>query len=116
VRFTCSLRYALAAVLFALFLGDQLLPPPLPGRSSAANPAHLAPHAQVVLARDGTPLRAFPDRAHIWWHPVRVAEVSPRYVAAVLAYDDRFFRWHPGVNPFALLRAAGRDVFMAMML
>ncbi|MDQ5905831.1 MAG: penicillin-binding protein [Pseudomonadota bacterium] len=95
----------LAATLALLLLADQFLPPPLPGSS---NPAHLAPHAQVILARDGTPLRAFPDRAHIWRHPVRVAEVSPRYVAAALAYEDRFFRWHPGVNPFALLRAAGQ--------
>ncbi len=92
-------------MLVGFLLADQLLPPPLPGSS---NPAHLAPHAQVILARDGTPLRAFPDRAHIWRHPVRVAEVSPRYVEAVLAYEDRFFRWHPGVNPFALLRAAGQ--------
>ncbi len=94
-----KLRLVLAALLAALLLADQLLPPPLPGSS---NPAHLAPHAQVILARDGTPLRAFPDRAHIWRHPVRVAEVSPRYVEAVLAYEDRFFYWHPGVNPFAL--------------
>ena len=100
-----KLRLALAALLATILLADQLLPPPLPGSS---NPAHLAPHAQLVLARDGTPLRAFPDRAHIWRHPVRVSEVSPRYVEAVLAYEDRFFYWHPGVNPFALLRAAGQ--------
>lgn len=108
IRFPGSvsrLRWILAGLLAILLLADQLLPPPLPGSS---NPAHLAPHAQVILARDGTPLRAFPDRAHIWRHPVRVAEVSPRYVEAVLAYEDRFFRWHPGVNPFALLRAAGQ--------
>lgn len=98
-------RLGLAAILLTLLAGDLLFPPPLPGSS---NPAHLAPHAQVILARDGTPLRAFPDRAHIWRHPVRVAEVSPRYVEAVLAYEDRFFYWHPGVNPFALLRAAGQ--------
>jgi len=105
VRPARKLRLALAALLATILLADQLLPPPLPGSS---NPAHLAPHAQLVLARDGTPLRAFPDRAHIWRHPVRVAEVSPRYVEAVLAYEDRFFYWHPGVNPFALLRAAGQ--------
>ena len=57
------LRLALAAALALLLLADQLFPPPLPGRA--------APHAQVVLARDGTPLRAFPDRTHIWRHPVR---------------------------------------------
>jgi penicillin-binding protein 1C len=59
----------------------------------------------VVVARDGTPLRAFPDREHIWRHPVRVEEVSPRYIEALLAYEDRSFWWHPGVNPWALLRA-----------
>lgn len=92
-----ALRLSLAAALALLFLADQLFPPPLPGRS--------APHAQVVVARDGTPLRAFPDRTHIWRHPVRIEEVSPRYVDALLGFEDRYFRWHPGVNPFALLRA-----------
>ena len=32
---------------------------------------------------------------------------------AVLAYEDRFFGWHPGVNPFALLRAAGQWLWHA---
>ena len=48
------------------------------------------------------------DRLHLWRHPVRLEEVSPRYVEAVLAYEDAWFRWHPGVNPVALLRAAGQ--------
>jgi len=93
-------RWLLAAILALLLLADQIFPPPLPGRSTA--------HAQLVVARDGTPLRAFPDRAHIWRHPVRIEDVSPRYVEAVVGYEDRFFWGHPGINPFALLRAAGQ--------
>ena len=81
---------------------DLLLPPPLPAHTSAG----AVPHAQVVLARDGTPLRAFPDREHIWRHPLKIEEVSPRYVEAVIRYEDRFFHWHFGVNPIALARAA----------
>ncbi|GHU03389.1 penicillin-binding protein 1C [Betaproteobacteria bacterium] len=92
-----QLRLSAAALLTLLLLADLAFPPPLPGSAS---------HAQVVLARDGTPLRAFPDRAHIWRHPVRLDEVSPRYVEAVLVYEDRAFHWHPGVNPVALARAA----------
>jgi penicillin-binding protein 1C len=92
-----TFRLALAAALTLLLIADQLFPPPLPGRS--------APYAQVVVARDGTPLRAFPDRMHIWRHPVSMEEVSPRYIEAVVGYEDRFFWQHPGVNPFALLRA-----------
>lgn len=95
-----ALRLTLAAALALLLLADQIFPPPLPGRS--------APRAQLVVARDGTPLRAFPDRAHIWRHPVRIEEVSPRYIETLVAYEDRAFWWHPGVNPWALLRAAGQ--------
>lgn len=92
------LRLALAAALALLLLADQLLPPPLPEDS--------APQAQLVVARDGTPLRAFPNRQHIWRHPVRIEDVSPRYIEALVAYEDRGFWWHPGVNPWALARAA----------
>lgn len=77
---------------------DRAFPPPVPGRDS--------PHALVIVARDGTPLRAFPDREHIWRHPVGLEQVSPRYLEALIQYEDRAFRWHPGVNPLALLRAA----------
>jgi penicillin-binding protein 1C len=97
-------RLALAGVLTLLLLADQLFPPPLPG----AHDGKPAAHAQVVVARDGTPLRAFPDRTHVWRHPVRIDEVSPRYLEALVGYEDRFFPWHPGVNPLALLRAAGQ--------
>jgi penicillin-binding protein 1C len=99
------LRLALAAALSLLLLADQLWPPPLPGRS--------APQAQLVVARDGTPLRAFPDREHIWRHPVGIEDVSPRYIEALVAYEDRSFWWHPGVNPWALLRAGWQWLRMA---
>jgi penicillin-binding protein 1C len=81
-------------------VADRLYPLPTPGRA--------APFALVVTARDGTPLRAFPDKRYIWRTPITLAEVSPRYVQALIGYEDRAFWWHPGVNPFALLRAAGQ--------
>ncbi len=33
-------------------------------------------------------------------------DTAPELVEATLLYEDRFFYWHPGVNPVALLRAA----------
>lgn len=77
---------------------DHAFPPPVPGRD--------APNALLIVARDGTPLRAFPDRDHVWRHPVALADVSPLYLEALKRYEDRWFRWHPGVNPLALTRAA----------
>ncbi|MBL8403134.1 MAG: penicillin-binding protein 1C, partial [Dechloromonas sp.] len=86
------------AVLALLLALDRAFPPRVPGRD--------APNALLIVARDGTPLRAFPDRDHVWRHPVTLAEVSPRYLEALESYEDGWFRWHPGVNPLALIRAA----------
>ena len=87
-------------LLLLLVVLDRLFPLPTPGRD--------APYAVVVLARDGTALRAFPDHAHVWRHPVTLQQVSPYYTEALIAYEDKWFRWHAGVNPFALLRATGQ--------
>lgn len=89
-----------AFVLIALaVLLDRLFPLPLPATHGGST---------VVLARDGTPLRAFPDRDGVWRYPIRVDEVSPLYIEALLTYEDRWFYRHPGINPFALARAAGQ--------
>ena len=81
----------------AVLIVDRIFPLPLPGRDS--------PHALVVVARDGTPLRTFPGRNHVWRHSVRVNQVSPLYVEALIAYEDKSFWFHPGINPLSLLRA-----------
>ncbi len=93
-------RWLLAALLAGLLCADLLFPLPQAQLEQRG--------VQLVLARDGTPLRAFPDAHHVWRHPVRLEEVSPRYIDAVLAYEDRFFYWHFGINPVALLRASGQ--------
>ena len=61
--------------------------------------------ATVVAAADGTPLRTFADDAGVWRYPVGSDQVSPLYVQALLTYEDRWFYYHPGVNPFAMVRA-----------
>ncbi|HEY0662842.1 MAG TPA: penicillin-binding protein 1C [Lysobacter sp.] len=78
---------------------DLAFPLPLPRARDAG---------VVVVARDGTPLRAFADRGGIWRYPVRVEQVSPLYLEALLNYEDRWFWKHPGINPAALLRAGGQ--------
>jgi penicillin-binding protein 1C len=89
----------LLATLLLLLL-DRLLPPPIPDPDQSA--------ATVVLARDGSPLRAFPDREGRWRMRVRLEDVSPLYVDALIGYEDRWFWRHGGVNPLAVLRAAGQ--------
>jgi len=91
------LRWGTVAVLLALLLLDQLFPPRLPRARDTST---------LVVAADGTPLRAFADAAGVWRYPASPDTVSPLYLQALLNYEDRWFRRHPGVNPLALLRAA----------
>jgi penicillin-binding protein 1C len=93
---------ALVALLLAALMLDRLFPPPLPNLD--------ADGATVVTARDGRPLRAFPDREGVWRLPVGLDEVSPLYVEALLTYEDRWFWQHPGVNPVAALRALAQGI------
>ncbi|EHC33664.1 penicillin-binding protein 1C [Salmonella enterica subsp. enterica serovar Adelaide str. A4-669] len=83
-------------IFLALWAADKLWPLPL-------NEVH---PARVVVAHDGTPLWRFADAGGIWRYPVTIEEVSPRYLEALINYEDRWFWRHPGVNPFSVARAA----------
>ncbi|HLM53344.1 MAG TPA: penicillin-binding protein 1C [Pseudoxanthomonas sp.] len=90
------LRWTTVAVLLCLLALDFLFPPPLPKARDTST---------LVVALDGTPLRAFPDREGVWRYPASIDSVSPLYLQALLTYEDRWFWRHPGVNPWALGRA-----------
>ncbi|SDD47455.1 penicillin-binding protein 1C [Aquimonas voraii] len=96
------LAWATLALLLLALLLDRLFPPPLPDLGNDL--------ATVVTARDGRPLRAFPDREGVWRLPVLVDAVSPLYLEALLTYEDRWFWRHPGVNPLAALRALAQGL------
>lgn len=87
---------ALGLALATLTL-DRLFPPPLPEPGSD--------QPTLVVARDGTPLRAFPTAQGTWRYPATPASVSPLYLEALIGYEDRRFHLHPGVDPIALVRA-----------
>ncbi len=106
-------RRAWLAVVVSLVVAGAVLDRtnPLPDKALAATRSSPAssprkPGALVVLADDGTPLRTWASHDERLRMPVRVDDVSPRYVDALLTYEDRWFHWHPGVNPVALARAA----------
>ena len=60
----------------------------------------------VVLDRNDRLLRAFTTEEDRWRLPTAAADVDPRYIRLLLAYEDRRFRRHGGVDPLAMLRAA----------
>ena len=86
---------ALAGAIAGLV--EALGPPPL-GRDLEIS--------RVVLDRNGTLLRAYLTREGRWRLAATRDDVDPRYLEALLAYEDRRFFAHHGVDPLAMGRAA----------
>ncbi len=64
------------------------------------------PFAPIVSARDGTVLHAFLADDDKWRMKTELSEISPTLRSALLQKEDKWFYWHFGVNPFAIVRAA----------
>lgn len=60
----------------------------------------------VVLDRNDRLLRAFTTPDGRWRLPATAADVDPRYIAVLKAFEDRRFDRHAGVDTLALARAA----------
>ncbi|MEX0304407.1 MAG: penicillin-binding protein 1C [Leisingera sp.] len=74
-------------------------------------PLTLAETSTEVLDRNGKLLRAFPVEDGLWRLAVQPEQVDPRFLAMLLRYEDKRFHSHAGVDPFALLRAAGQALW-----
>ncbi|MEM8664236.1 MAG: transglycosylase domain-containing protein, partial [Pseudomonadota bacterium] len=79
---------------------DKAFPPDLP-------PPAVSP---VVLDRNGALLRAFTVDDGRWRLPLTLAEVDPDFTKLLIAYEDQRFHEHAGVDPLAVVRAAGEAV------
>jgi penicillin-binding protein 1C len=60
----------------------------------------------VVVDRNGKLLRPYATPDGRWRLPATVKDVDPRYLDLLIAYEDKRFRRHHGVDPIAVGRAA----------
>ncbi len=70
----------------------------------APMPAFRVPLSTVVEAADGTLLGARVAADGQWRFPPPDS-LPDKYITCLINYEDRWFRWHPGVNPVAVIRA-----------
>lgn len=95
----CWQNWFCAIGLFALIvIGCRLWPhPPL---------VNSLPQSSIFYDRHGQLLRltlAKDDRYRLW---VPLENIAPTLIEAVLLHEDHWFYWHPGVNPYGLIRGA----------
>ena len=79
------------------------------GLVRSLGPAPLGDDLQMsttVLDRDGKLLRAYLTPEGRWRLPAAREDVDPRFLDALLAYEDKRFFSHTGVDPLAMTRAA----------
>ncbi len=106
-----GLRAALALILCAGLTAAGWM---MIERQIAALPpldeAALTRRSTIVLDRNDRLLRAYTMPDGRWRLPLAEGEriVDPRFVEMLIAYEDRRFRDHAGVDPLAVLRAAGQ--------
>jgi penicillin-binding protein 1C len=82
-----------AAALLSL---DRAFPPPIPATIQVGD---------EVLDRDGALLRAYAATGGTWRLGIRLDEVDPLLLHMLVAYEDRRFRDHAGIDLLALGRA-----------
>ena len=88
---------------FFLLLLFRLLPKsPLSQGYSSSTAIYDAQHKLLRLTLSE-------DEKYRLWIPLQ--EMSPQLIDATLLHEDRYFHWHPGVNPIALLRG-GYQTFL----
>lgn len=68
-------------------------------------------YSTLIMDSDGKILHAFLNNQDKWRMKTELSEITPTLEKAIVYKEDRWFRWHFGVNPFAIMRAGFRNVF-----
>ncbi|MCB1377225.1 MAG: penicillin-binding protein 1C [Alphaproteobacteria bacterium] len=100
--------------LLGAFLLVNAVGLPLVGLLQRLGPAplgHGIAYSTLVTDRNGELLRPFITRGGYWRLPVTSKDVDPRFLSMLLAYEDKRFHTHHGVDPVAMLRAAGQALW-----
>jgi penicillin-binding protein 1C len=70
----------------------------------------LKPHSVVVEDREGRFVHAFRSPDGMWRLRTPPSEIPERLKRILLRKEDRWFYYHPGVNPFSLVRALAQNI------
>ena len=96
-RFAIGASVAAAIGLAALWGLDRAFPPPLPQQPVVS---------AEVLDRDGQLLRAFATPDGYWRFGAALDRIDPAFLDMLIAYEDKRFWDHSGIDLLALGRAA----------
>lgn len=70
------------------------------------------PYSCTITDRQGQVIHAFLSSDDKWRMQASLQEISPMLKRTILFKEDRWFYYHPGVNPLAIARAAFYNLIM----
>lgn len=94
--------WLLGAVLFILILDRLIFPLPLNRL--------FKPSSTFIYSRDHTLLGGYISSDSYWRKPLKLNDISPLLQKSALTCEDRWFYYHPGINPVSLIQAAYADI------
>lgn len=68
-------------------------------------------YSTLITDSEGKILHAFLNNQDKWRMKTELSEITPTLEKAIVYKEDRWFRWHFGINPFAIVRAGFRNIF-----
>ena len=68
------------------------------------------PYSRLILSGEGKLLNASLSSDQQWRMKAGINEVNPLLIKTIIFKEDRWFRFHPGVNPIALARALWQNI------
>lgn len=69
------------------------------------------PYSTQILSQEGKPLRFFTTDQGYWRFPANVDGIDKKYIEALVAYEDKRFYQHAGVDFVSLIRAIGQLIY-----
>ncbi|WP_406566872.1 penicillin-binding protein 1C [Dyadobacter helix] len=67
-------------------------------------------YSSQILAKDGTVIHTFLSGDDKWRLYADISEITPLLRKTLIHKEDKFFYYHPGINPLAMLRAAALNM------
>ncbi len=91
---------AIAILIALFFLANLVFPLPAP-----------LTYSTIITDNKGKVLHAFLTADEQWRMKTLPEEISPLLKKTIIAKEDKYFYYHPGVNPVAMVRAFVMNVF-----
>jgi penicillin-binding protein 1C len=67
-------------------------------------------YSTIITDKNGEVINAFLTTDQKWRMKTELNEISPLLRKTLIAKEDKYFYYHPGVNPFAIVRAAFKNI------